>query len=416
MAKTDFSTETSNLRTESTDIISFSKLLSLVKDVDQTTFLASRFNPEGEEFNIEIKKVDIAYKYVKKWTTKFKYHNLELSGNEIKNYFLISEDENLDAGLKDMIFVIPEIKIDSSNAFENVKCRAVYSSKDQFYDEIKLCTHINFLKNNGYNDELKKINDIWSGHKEYEKKKKYKFLKLPNNQWFLRSINSTGFQEYGTAFTFAFTILLMDEIRKNNDKSNFSIELLTLNESKISMTISQGTEKELEGLGYVKSSIVLSNNDLGKGSFKLTKNITLIPKVDDAHSLSIAMPKKSNVNEVSIGVDHSTLLLTLNDKFSGMHEDFWSIDEFVKDYNTILKLKNPEGVRSAIEQKIEASTILQKCNELKNLFRPSQSGVIDNLAKLINLCGKADNLNIDYDLKSKLRQIISEVLFTKKNY
>lgn len=416
MTHTEFRTESIDLRKPSENNVEFSKLLSLITEPAHTEFLNSRFNPDGEEFSINIGKIDIAFKAVKKWTTKYTYQNCALSGNEVDNYFLIMEDEDLDAALDDMIFIIPEIEIDNGDVYQNVKCRSIYSSKDQFYDELKLSTHVNFLKKGRFNDQLKKVNAMWDGHEVFSKPKKYKLLQNKDNRWFLRSINSTGFQEYGTAFTFVYSILLLDQISRGDTGSNFNIELLDISESKISMTISQGDAKELEEIGYIKSSIVLTNNDLGKGSFKLTKNITLIPNILEGHTLSLTPPNKNNVNQIAVSVDHSTLLTTLDIKFSNLSADFWSVEEFVDDYYEILKNKKAEGVRSAIEQKIESSTILNKFKEIKDLFKPSQAGVVDNLAKLINLCGRADALDIDYDLKSKLREIISEVLLTKRNY
>lgn len=416
MTHTEFRTESIDLRKPSENNVEFSKLLSLITEPTHIEFLNNRFNPDGEEFSINIGKVDIAFKAVKKWTTKYTYQNCALSGNEIDNYFLITEDEDLDAALEDMIFIIPQIEMDNGDVYQNVKCRSIYSSKDQFYEELKLSTHVNFLKKGRYNDQLKKVNAMWDGHEAFSKPKKYKILQNKDKRWFLRSINSTGFQEYGTAFTFVFTVLLLDEITRSNPESKFIIELLDLSESKISMTVSQGHGAELEDLGHIKSSIVLTNNDLGKGSFKLTKNITLIPNIPEGHTLSLTPPNKDNVNQIAVSVDHSTLLKTLNSKFSGLSTDFWSVEEFVDDYYTILKSKNAEGVRSAIEQKIENSTILNKFVEIKDLFKPNAAGVVDNMAKLINLCGRAEALDIDYDLKSKLREIISEVLFIRKKY
>jgi len=416
MTHTEFRTESIDLRKTSKNQIEFSKLLSLITQPAHIEFLNNRFNPDGEEFSINIGKIDIAFKAVKKWTTKYTYQNCEMSGNEVENYFLVTPEEKLDANLQDMIFIIPEIKMDNEVVYQNVKCRSIYSSKDQYYDELKLSTHVNFLKKGGFNDQLKKINAIWNGHEVFSKPKKYKLLQNKDNKWFLRSINSTNFQEYGTGFTFVYTILLLDEISRNNPESNFIIELLDISESKISMTISQGQSIDLEDIGFIKSSIVMTNNDLGKGSFKLTKNITLIPDIPEGHTLSLTPPNKNNVNQVAVSVDHSTRLETLDIKFSSVSAGFWSIEEFVDDYYEILKNKKPEGVRSAIEQKIENSTLLNKFSTIKDLFKPSAAGVVDNMAKLINLCGRAEALDIDYDLKSKLREIISEVLFTRKNY
>ena len=143
MTKTNFNTESIDLRTESNDEILFSTLISLIEDKDQIKFLSTRFNIDGEELIINIEKIDIAFKNVKKWTTKFQYQNSEFSGNQISNYFVVEEDETLDASFKDMVFNIPMIKMDNGDKYENVKCRAIYSSKDQFYDDLKLTTHVN---------------------------------------------------------------------------------------------------------------------------------------------------------------------------------------------------------------------------------------------------------------------------------
>lgn len=416
MKKTVFKTESANFReeVESKSAVSFSNLMSLGLDKEYSKQLSDRFNPDGEEFYINIGKIDIAYKYVKKWINEFEYQNAEFTGSQIQSYFISIPDDNLDGEIKDMIFVIPEIVSDSGQKYSNVNCRAIYSSKDQFYEDLKLATHVNFLKNNCYNAQLEKLNNIWRGSKEYEKPRKYKLIKSKDNFWFVRSINAPGFKEYGTAFTFVYTILLLNEIQKRDTGIEFTIETLDLNESKISMTLSQGKGKDLEEVGLLKSSISMANNDLGTGSFKLSKNITLIPRVKNGYSFSFDVPRKMNVNETRILVDHKTTIKTLNERFSNISDDFWSTDTFVKDYYSILKDKKPEGVRSSVEQKIIASPILNKENTLKSLFKPNQSGVIDNLAKLINLCGQADALDIDYDIKSKLREIIAEVLFTKK--
>ena len=143
-------------------------------------------------------------------------------------------------------------------------------------------------------------------------------------------------------------------------------------------------------------------------------NITLIPLVKPEYNLTIRVPKKDNVNKVAVWVEHRATMKSLNEKFDNISSQFISLEDFEKDYFQMLKSKKPASLRSTLEQKILASPILRERNELKELFNPAVAGVIDNYAKLINLCGKADSLDIDYDLKSKLREIISEVLFTKK--
>lgn len=415
MKRTNFSTESVNLINNEEHTLSFSQLISLIKDVEQEKNLYQEFNPDGEEFHIVMERIGGAFNAVKKWTEKFTYLSTELKSKDVDSYFVKEPDDTIDAEINDMIFNIPASEIDSQDGTpEKIKCRAIYDAKDQFYEELKIATHINFLKAKGFTNELQKINAIWKNHKIFEKKKKFRILKSKDNFYFLRSIVSEKFKEYGTAFTFVYTVLLLNEVSTKDKGTNFRIESLNLNESKISITFSQGQEEELEDVGIIKSSINMSNSDLGSDSFKMVSTITFTPLVNPQYTLNVEVPRKDGVNKSSIRADHKTSFKTMNEKFSNIQKQFISLEDFKKDYYEFLHSKKPEGLRSALEQKILASPILRESKELKELFKPAFAGVIDNYAKLINLCGKADALDIDYDIKSKLREIISDVLFTKK--
>ena len=180
------------------------------------------------------------------------------------------------------------------------------------------------------------------------------------------------------------------------------------------MVISHGIGKEIEGVGYIKSSIHMENNDLAYKAFKITKQVILTPKVDNANSISIQVPTKGSINDVKFSVSHKCSLIVLHNRMREINEEFLSTNEFEEEFQNILKTKSPDGLRSVIEQKIIRSKILKDCKKLRDLFSPHRQGFIDNMAKLIDLCGKAELLDIDYDLKSKLRDIISEVLVFKR--
>lgn len=395
---------------KSNNSVSFQELTKLFSDTEDEYFqnIINRFNPDGLDFNINIDNVDIAFDAVKKVLSRYEFidHHLS-SGENLTTFILTDEDENLNGNAKDFYFQF--------NDYEGVKInvKAIYNSKDQFYDVIKLGNHINYLRKNGMNKELQKINAIWLTKSKLFKDRKFKLLKSKNNLWFIRSVNSSKFKEYGTAFTFVYTILLLNEYEVVNKGNSFKIESLNLNESKISMVISQGKMKELGDIGYIKSSIEMTNNDLGNESFVFTQKITLYSKDDSNINFPLNF-KKQNAKTVSIRVSHQTGIKTLDEKFSTLFNEFTSIDEFEKEYFEFLNAKDPKGLFSAIIQKISNSPTLRNCNEIKDLFLPKTNLIVDNLSKLINLCGKADQLDIDYDLKFKIREIISDVL-TKNN-
>ena len=339
---------------------------------------------------------------------KYEYHNLDINNNEVFTCFLQESQDNLDTNPYDMIFNIRKEEYE----YPDIWATSIYDSIDQFYEEWKLSSHINYLKKNRLNRELEKINKIWLGQQRKHKKKRFlKLLKSQDNFWYLRSVSSVSFREYGTAFTFVYTILLLNSLE---NQGRLSIELLNLNESKISMVISHGIGKEIEGVGYIKSSIHMENNDLAYKAFKITKQVILTPKVDNANSISIQVPTKGSINDVKFSVSHKCSLIVLHNRMREINEEFLSTNEFEEEFQNILKTKSPDGLRSVIEQKIIRSKILKDCKKLRDLFSPHRQGFIDNMAKLIDLCGKAELLDIDYDLKSKLRDIISEVLVFKR--
>lgn len=53
--------------------------------------------------------------------------------------------------------------------------------------------------------------------------------------------------------------------------------------------------------------------------------------------------------------------------------------------------------------------------KVKDLFSKGISNTIENFATLLEMCRKAKELDIDYDLKDKLRYIISEIILNKKS-
>ncbi|MDM1072034.1 hypothetical protein HX001_05940 [Empedobacter brevis] len=393
---------------KSNNSISFQQLTKLFSDYndDYLNDILNRFNPDGLDFNINIENVDIAFDAVNKVLSKYEFINHLCNGENLKTFILADENEDLEGKAKDFYFQFNDHEESPINA------KAIYNSKDQFYDVIKLANHINYLRKNGMNKELQEINAIWLTKSKLFKERKFKLLKSKNSLWFLRAVNSSKFKEYGTAFTFVYTILLLNEYENNNKGNNFKIESLDLNESKISMVISQGVMKKLGEIGFLKSSIEMTNNDLGKESFVFTQKITLYSKDNSDINFPLNF-KKQNAKTVAIRVSHQTGIKTLDEKFSTLFNEFTSIDEFEKEYLEFLKTKDPKGLFSAIIQKISNSPTLRNCNEIKDLFLPKTNLIVDNLSKLINICGKADQLDIDYDLKYKVREIISEVLIIK---
>lgn len=77
---------------------------------------------------------------------------------------------------------------------------------------------------------------------------------------------------------------------------------------------------------------------------------------------------------------------------------------------------NYDELRAKIEERVtNRNSPFTNITQLVDLFKKEKVGHVDNLTSLLRLCGKAEMLDIDFDLKFKLRYIISNVLLYGKD-
>ena len=105
-------------------------------------------------------------------------------------------------------------------------------------------------------------------------------------------------------------------------------------------------------------------------------------------------------------------------QFKKVYNTIYSVDDYVKDFKGIAKTHSPDELRAKIEEKIvNNNSPFKGVQKLKDLFQRSTSQHIDNLANLLEICQKAEMIDMDYDLKFKLRYLISNtLLYGKNNY
>jgi hypothetical protein len=299
-----------------------------------------------------------------------------------------------------------------------------------FYKNRELSKYVNYLKSsksnnigNNFNRNLliEDINNSWK--KQYERnpssqgKRKYRFLRDKQGNYYLRSITSGNYIEYGVAFSFVISILSLNKVINKEKGTSFSISSLSLNESKFDMVVSTGVSKYVKEIeSYLSSSILIRNNDLGDRSLSFTHSLKLTPLQNDARKIFL-FPKFSNKDiNYKMSVSHSTRLEKVLQAFDHIESAILSVDDFINDFKGFVKTKTADELRAKIEERVRSNNSPFKgIKELKNLFERSASQHIDNLAKLLEICQKAEMIDMDYDLKFRLRYIISNVLLYGKN-
>lgn len=78
--------------------------------------------------------------------------------------------------------------------------------------------------------------------------------------------------------------------------------------------------------------------------------------------------------------------------------------------------KSPDELRQKIQERVcSPNGSFKGVSELYQLFNKKNNQDIENLESLLVVCGQAEMLDMDYDLKFKLRYIISNVLLYGHN-
>src|SRR5699024_2741458 len=106
--------------------------------------------------------------------------------------------------------------------------------------------------------------------------------------YYLRSITSEAYKEYGVAFCFVVSILALHQLMQNDKGTNFGISSLAINESKIDMVVTDGKKEFIDKINsYLSSSILIRNNDLGNQSLSFEHSMEVREKESSSDAFYI---------------------------------------------------------------------------------------------------------------------------------
>lgn len=363
---------------------------------------------------IVIDHIDVVYKRVKLLNEHFERYSVLAYSKDIS----IAQNAKSVKDVRDekpLIFNFSEyVEIDEVK--EDLECFAIYDSKNTFFDEFDMAKYANRL----HKDNIWQLADYniqyFRKLAETEKRfNKYRSFRLVKNkeQLFLRGITSVDkYFEYGVDFTFVTSMLLLHKDMKINKGNNYSISSTAISESKLELIISEKTLKDGGEFGKVSSAMVVSTNDLGQGSLNFTK---IIKVGGELYNGVYLFPESQQSTHNKLIISHSTgpnkALIKLNEVTVLLNDT----DEFIKDLHDVKSIKTPDELRMRIFSRLSSPQSVFK-NELtlKDIFKTPIENEIKSFSKLLEMCNKAEELDIDYDLKDKLRYIISEIILSTK--
>lgn len=292
---------------------------------------------------------------------------------------------------------------------------AIYDSKSQFFKTFSMEKYANMLFDKKL-DSLAEINLNFfrslSKKSEFNKYQSYRMIEH-GGETFVRGITSLGYKEYGVDFSFVIAMLMLHKYMKSNPGNNYKITFAALNESKLEIIVSSDNLKDAGDFGKISSAISIKTNDVGKGALGITHIIKVVIKGGGFY----LYPKDNKIKKKNISINHGRTSIAKALEELAKLDDFYDYAHvFVKELKEVKGIKTPDDLRKRIllrfAPKLSQLNPLEK--QMKGLFGKAISNDIKDFALLLEMCRKAEELEIDYDLKERVRIEISDILLNQK--
>lgn len=361
---------------------------------------------------VSIDFIDLIYNRVNHFTTKYHRYKILAETKDI-NVFeeVISGSSN-----SNIIFNFEEY-VDIDEIKQNLKVIALYDSKNSFLDEYAMTKYANNLFKIGQaslaNYNVQYFKEMAKNSDRYNKEKSYRLVHH-DNITYLRGITSPRYYEYGIDFTFVVGMLNLHNNMKANPGIEYKITSAAISESKLEVIASERHTKEAGKFGQVATAVKITTNDLGTGSLNFVNVINVMQK--DSTGFYLIPKKDSTIENSSLVINHNMKPENVFVSLKELDGILNTTDGFIEELNSVKTIKTPDELRVKILAKIQSPrSSFRTINKLSDIFNRKIDNEVSNFKKLLEMCNKAEELDIDYDLKDKLRYIISDIILYGKH-
>ncbi|MDM1465164.1 hypothetical protein [Myroides odoratimimus] len=392
------------------------ELLVLIKDEQLREAIINKYDLTNSIL-IDIDKVDIIYDEVKRHKDRFDLIRLNVPENKVTTYLAT----NPETTLVDYYFNIIECSDNDGVIYNDLNAVAINDSINLFYKDRSLSQYVKYLKsNNKVNKDqlLLDLNDSWLRHFDRNpndiKDRVFRILRH-NGLNYVKSINTEKYQEYGISESFVLSMLEFNKIQVENKGIKFKISSIYLSESKIDMIVTLDKKDVVKDVGVFRPSISIRNEDQGNTSLGVYNSIEFYPENAQEQRIYL-FPKKDNTIEEKTASSHTITKENLIKLFGSISNLFVQLEQFKSDFKFYQGTKSADELRQKIQERVcSPNGVFKGITELHELFNNKNNQKIENLESLLIVCGQAEMLDMDYDLKFKLRYIISNVLLYGHN-
>lgn len=394
----------------STGKMKVEKLCELISDHPYKSELYKVFDIENIKNEIiSIDNIDTLFSRVDYFNKNYKRHNILAQSKDVNVFqsekVIDGKNEKLINFHFDEYVVIDELKKDLTTI-------AIYDSKNTFLDEFVMTKYANNLFKIGLADlarqNVEYFKELANSSDNYNKHKSYRLVENEGINY-LRGITSISkYFEYGVDFTFVVSMLIFHDNMKKNKGTEYKIKSASLNESKLEIIVAEKFLKDAGLFGKVSIAAKVTTNDLGQGSLNFV-NIINVGQVD-SHGFYL-FPKSSKFENPKLIISHTTKPENVFTNLLGVSNILNTSDNFIKELHEVKAIKAPDELRMKIQAKIDhPRSAFKEIKKLSDIFKTKIDNDISHFSQLLEMCNKAEELDIDYDLKDKLRYLISDII------
>ncbi|MFA2820578.1 hypothetical protein [Bacillus wiedmannii] len=334
--------------------------------------------------------------------------NLLINGSkELLSYFEKVDEEKLDIieelknieyiGLSDDHEII--LRFNNSLFDEDFNATGIYDFSYDFLDNaFNMGKFSKFCISNSYNDLLRdNITQLFE--KLPSLKKQYRLIKN-KNEWFIRGLTSTRYNNYDNHLAIYLTLISLHKYSKTNQTS-FNLEKAYLSDSEIKIFFSQQDPIKIPNLGEIYFGAYVSNNEIKEGTFSLELRYTVVNEQNKSFS---------GLSNYIFNINHSTGINNVREKLSFSDRINKLKDINIQHIMNIKMNKLSENQLFMIFKKIHSSTqklSKESRDKAKDYYN---SNLVNNTLTIIDAFDKFNEITTDVEERIYLERIYDEVL------
>ncbi|WP_138434173.1 hypothetical protein [Winogradskyella algicola] len=393
--------------------IKIEKLCALIENHPYKDDIYEVFNVESIKNNyISIDYVDLVYNRISSLLSNYKRYKIIAETKNID----VFEEAVTDSNETNIVFNFEEY-LDIDEVKGDLKAIAIYDSKNTFLDEYVMTKYANNLFKIGQpglaNYNVQYFKQMAESNDSHNKEKSYRLVDFDGTTY-VRGITSLRYYEYGIDFTFVVGMLSLYKNIQDNPGVEYEIRSVAISESKLEIIAAEKFAKKADSFGYISSAVRITTNDLGTGSLNFVNIINVLQK--DSTGFYLIPKKNSMVENSSLVINHNTKPENVFESIKGIDGILNTTDNFIEELKSVKTINTPDELRVKILSKIQAPrSSFKSIKKLSDIFNRKIDNEVGNFKKLLEMCNKAEELDIEYDLKDKLRYIISDIILYGKS-